>query len=48
MQYIKNLADNYPKLNNPINIDIVVEGGVFNGIYSTGALMLVKELEKRN
>ena len=48
MQYIKNLADNYPKLNNPIDIDIVVEGGVFNGIYSTGALMLVKELEKRN
>ena len=35
-------------INNPMNIDIVLEGGAFNGSYLAGCLIYLKELEKRN
>jgi hypothetical protein len=47
MEYIENLANNYPELNKPIELDIIIEGGLFNGMYSCGALLLIKELEKK-
>ena len=47
LNYIEKLADNFIIPNKPINIDIVIEGGCFNGLYSMGALLLIKELEKR-
>ena len=47
LNYIEKLADNFIIPDKPINIDIVIEGGCFNGLYSLGALLLVKELEKR-
>ena len=48
MDLIKNLADNYPKNKEPIEYNIILEGGAFNGIFSGGALMLIKELEKKH
>jgi hypothetical protein len=33
---------------NPLNLDLVFEGGLFNGSYQMGFLTYVKELEKRN
>tara|TARA_A100001011_G_scaffold397848_3_gene500163 strand:+ start:3748 stop:4656 length:909 start_codon:yes stop_codon:yes gene_type:complete len=44
---IKKLADNFPIPKNPKDIDVVIEGGCFNGLYSLGALLLIKELEHR-
>ena len=44
---IKKLADNFPIPQHPKDIDIVIEGGCFNGLYSLGALLLIKELEDR-
>lgn len=50
--YINKLIDNIPeeiKNNiNPIKIDLVLDGGVFNGSYLLGALYFLKEMEKRN
>lgn len=46
--YINNLLNNLPKRKNPINIDLVVDGGIFNGSYLIGALYFLKELEKIN
>ena len=48
LNYIEKLADNFIIPDKPINIDIVIEGGCFNGLYSVGALLLIKELEKEN
>ncbi|RZD42124.1 MAG: hypothetical protein CXT73_03755 [Methanobacteriota archaeon] len=48
MDLIKNLAENYPKNKEPIEYNIILEGGAFNGIFSGGALILVKELEKKH
>ena len=47
LDYIKKLADNIPIPDKPKDIDIVIEGGCFNGLYSMGALLLIKELENR-
>ena len=47
MKYIKNLASNYQARENPIEIDIVIEGGAFNGLYITGCMLLLKELERK-
>ena len=46
MELINNLAENYPKNKEPLIYNVVLEGGAFNGIYSGGALILVKQLEK--
>ena len=48
MEYINNLTDNYPKIDKPIELDIVIEGGLFNGMYTAGTLLLIKKLEKKN
>ena len=43
--YINNLLNNLPKRDNPFHIDLVLDGGVFNGSYLIGALYFLKELE---
>lgn len=48
MKYIKNLASNYQARETPIEIDVVIEGGAFNGLYITGCMLLLKELERKN
>ena len=48
MELINNLAENYPKNKEPHIYNIILEGGAFNGIYSGGALILVKQLEKKH
>ena len=47
MEYIENLANNYPEIDKPIQLDIIIEGGLFNGMYSCGALLLIKQLERK-
>tara|TARA_A100001015_G_C15026844_1_gene730976 strand:- start:934 stop:1851 length:918 start_codon:yes stop_codon:yes gene_type:complete len=39
------LVKNYPKLDKPIEIDLVIDGGAFNGLYTLGGLLLIKKLE---
>jgi len=50
--YVNKLIDNLPNeiKNNkkPIKLDLVLDGGVFNGSYLLGALYFLKEMEKRN
>lgn len=46
--YINNLLINLPRRKNPIYIDLVLDGGVFNGSYLIGTLYFLKELEKIN
>jgi len=50
-QYVNKLMDNLPdhikKTDNPLKIDVVLDGGVFNGSYLAGALHFLKEMEKR-
>jgi predicted patatin/cPLA2 family phospholipase len=45
---IKNLISNIHKPPEPTTLDIVLEGGAFNGMYEIGAMLFVKELEKQN
>lgn len=51
-EYVNKLIDNLPDhiKNNkkPIIIDLVLDGGIFNGSYLIGALYFLKEMEKRN
>jgi hypothetical protein len=46
--FINNLPDNLKDVNNPIVIDLVLDGGMFNGSYLLGALYFFKDMEKRN
>ena len=46
--YILNLIKNIPDREIPITLDIVMEGGAYNGYYGLGSLLLIKELEKKN
>jgi hypothetical protein len=50
-QYVNTLIDNLPdyikNTNNPLKIDLVLDGGVFNGSYLAGALYFLKEMENR-
>ena len=43
---IKQLIKNIPKPDTPIIIDLVLEGGAFNGSYELGALYVLKQLER--
>ena len=43
-EFVKNLK----KPKEPLRIDLVLEGGAFNGSYEYGVLLLLKELEKEN
>ena len=49
-KYVKQLISNLPEKNEkiPIEIDLVLSGGSFNGSYTIGALYYIKELEKQN
>ena len=44
---IENLVKNLPKTEKSQNIDLVLEGGAFNGSYQLGALMFLKEMEEK-
>lgn len=47
-KFIDNLPDEITKSKMPLKIDLVLEGGVFNGSYLVGALYFLKEMEKKN
>ena len=45
--FISSLIKNVPKNNIPKNMDLILDGGAFNGIYMLGGLFYIKELEQR-
>jgi len=45
--YVNCLIDNIDNDNIPKEIDLVLDGGAFNGIYMMGALFYLKEIERR-
>jgi len=51
-EYVKKLILNLPNeiknVKEPILIDLVLDGGVFNGSYLVGALFFLKEMENQN
>lgn len=44
---IENLPDEVTKKKEPLILDLVLEGGAFNGNYLVGSLYFLKEMEKR-
>jgi len=44
---MENLPDYITNVEKPEKIDLILEGGVFNGSYLVGALYFLKEMEKR-
>ena len=46
--FISSLIENIPENNIPNKIDLVLDGGAFNGVYMLGGLFYLKELEERN
>lgn len=44
---IVNLPSHFTNKNKPISIDLVLDGGMFNGSYLIGGLYFLKEMEKR-
>ena len=48
IKLIENLPDDIKNVKEPILIDLVLDGGIFNGSYLVGALYFLKEMEKRN
>lgn len=44
---IENLPDDIKNVKKPMKIDIVLDGGLFNGSYHVGALYFLKEMETR-
>jgi hypothetical protein len=47
IKLIDNLPDDIKNVKEPLVIDLVLDGGVFNGSYLVGALYFLKEMEKR-
>jgi hypothetical protein len=47
IKLIDNLPDDVKNVPEPVVIDLVLDGGVFNGSYLVGALYFLKEMEKR-
>lgn len=45
---IQNLPDEIKNREKPIEIDLILDGGSFNGSYLVGALYFLKEMEKMN
>ena len=45
--FINSLIDNIHDKNIPNELDLILDGGAFNGIYMLGGLFYLKELEKR-
>ena len=48
IKLIENLPDDIKNIKEPIKMDIVLDGGIFNGSYHVGAMYFLKEMEKRN
>jgi hypothetical protein len=44
---IENLPDSIKTSKEPIQMDLILDGGIFNGSYLIGALHFLKEMEKR-
>ena len=47
IKLIENLPDDIKNVSEPIKMDVVLDGGIFNGSYHVGALYFLKEMEKR-
>ena len=47
IKLIENLPDEIKNVKEPIKMDVVLDGGVFNGSYHVGALYFLKEMENR-
>ena len=45
--YVKKLIENIPVQKEKTELDLVLDGGVFNGSYLIGALYFLREMEKR-
>lgn len=46
--YLSNLIQNIPQRETPLYLDVVLEGGAFNGGFLYGALLFLRELKKKN
>ena len=47
-EYVNKLIENLPESSKKLqNIDLVLDGGLFNGSYLVGALYFLKEMERR-
>ena len=47
IKLIENLPDDIKNVNEPVKMDVVLDGGIFNGSYHVGALYFLKEMENR-
>jgi hypothetical protein len=47
IKLIENLPDDIKNVKEPIKMDLVLDGGIFNGSYHVGALYFLKEMENR-
>ena len=47
-KFINNLPEHLLNIKTPMKLDIVLEGGLFNGSFHAGALIFLKEMETRN
>jgi hypothetical protein len=47
-KFINNLPEHLLNIKSPMKLDIVLEGGLFNGSFHAGALFFLKEMENRN
>jgi hypothetical protein len=48
IKLIENLPDDLKNSKTPLRLDLVLDGGIFNGSYLVGALCFLKEMERRN
>jgi hypothetical protein len=48
VKLIENLPSEIKNIKEPLVLDLVLDGGIFNGSYLVGALYFLKEMEKRN
>jgi len=48
VKFINNLPEHLLNIKTPMKLDIVLEGGLFNGSFHAGALFFLKEMEHRN
>lgn len=47
-RYVKNLINNLPQVKTTEDVNLVLDGGIFNGSYLIGALHFLKEMELKN
>jgi hypothetical protein len=47
-KFINNLPEHLLNIKTPMKLDVVLEGGLFNGSFHAGALFFLKEMENRN